>query len=360
MDRRRFLAGTASGLIVSSLGFYAPRAYPQDQLKRPTRPRLVWIVLRGGMDSLHTVIPTLDPHLMDYRASLLEPIMDDLLPLDQDFALHPSLPNLHSMFVNKEFSPWVGVATGYRGRSHFSAQDVLESGRMPATRDEGWIARFLQAHQLDGVAISLGRPLSVRGTERARSFAPGSTEIEDGIQDRMRMLYASDPKIRLAFERSLDFSNIDTGSQESSNRLKFENSSELAGRLLAQPDGPDVVMLELGGWDTHNRQEARLARKLAELDKGLSRLKASCADGWQDTLVLVATEFGRTVAINGTKGTDHGTASSAFVINGGGRQGQVKGNWPSLQKKALLHQRDLRPTTPLFEIIDHEVKSHFT
>ena len=137
------------------------------------------------------------------------------------------------------------------------------------------------------------------------------------------------------------------GAEKPANAYAFPALAAMAAKLLAAPTGPRVAALELGGWDTHADQMRRLAGPLGQLDAGLAALKAGLGDVWGRTAVLVVTEFGRTVHVNGTGGTDHGTGTVAFVAGGRVAGGRVLANWPGLGGGNLLEGRDLQPTTDL-------------
>jgi uncharacterized protein (DUF1501 family) len=134
-------------------------------------------------------------------------------------------------------------------------------------------------------------------------------------------------------------------SESNNKKAKFKDLATSCGRLLAQDNRIDCAMLEVGGWDTHNNQANRLTNKLKELDSGLAALKENLAESWENTVVIVATEFSRTAKENGTKGTDHGTASAMFIAGGNVAGGRVTGRWPGLKSKQLFENRDLQPTS---------------
>uniref|UniRef100_UPI0015774DAF DUF1501 domain-containing protein n=1 Tax=Sphingomonas bacterium TaxID=1895847 RepID=UPI0015774DAF len=133
----------------------------------------------------------------------------------------------------------------------------------------------------------------------------------------------------------------------------------LAARLLSAPGGARIATIETGGWDTHTQQRQRLAQQLNGLDAMIGALKAGMGPTWADTVVLVATEFGRTVAANGTGGTDHGTGSAAMLLGGAVRGGRVMADWPGLSKGALYEARDLAPTLQLDAFIGGAVAGQF-
>jgi uncharacterized protein (DUF1501 family) len=138
----------------------------------------------------------------------------------------------------------------------------------------------------------------------------------------------------------------------------FTRFAAAAGKLLAVPDGPRIAALELGGWDTHASQAARLRGPLRQLDGGLQALRQGLGESWADTVVLVMTEFGRTVRMNGTAGTDHGTASVAFLLGGKVAGGRVAGAWPGLAQSNLFEDRDLMPTTEFRALAKGVLSAH--
>jgi uncharacterized protein (DUF1501 family) len=142
------------------------------------------------------------------------------------------------------------------------------------------------------------------------------------------------------------------------NQGAFPSLCAAAGKLLAAPAGPRLAALEIEGWDTHAHQMQRLPPVLKTLDAGLTALKDGLGPAWRDTVVLVVTEFGRTVRINGTQGTDHGTASVAFVLGGGVAGGRVAGTWPGLAPAKLFENRDLQPTADLRSVAKGLLAQH--
>jgi uncharacterized protein (DUF1501 family) len=137
-----------------------------------------------------------------------------------------------------------------------------------------------------------------------------------------------------------------TGSRQDAASL-----GKLAATFLAKENGPRIAMLESSGWDTHNQQNGRLQRQFAGLDATLAALRSGLGPVWEKTTIVVATEFGRTVAVNGTGGTDHGTATAAIVLGGSVKGGRIIADWPGLAPNALFENRDLRPTLAINALI---------
>ncbi|MGI4944751.1 MAG: DUF1501 domain-containing protein [Janthinobacterium lividum] len=158
--------------------------------------------------------------------------------------------------------------------------------------------------------------------------------------------------------RQRGFSEKVLAGKPSPDQDAFASLCGAAARLMLAPDGPRIATLELEGWYTHSGQPPRLAAALTELDAGLVALKAGLGEAWQQTVVLVVTEFGRTVRADGTLGTDHGTGSAAFVAGGQVADGRVQANWPGLAQHNLFENRDLQPTTDLRELGTGLLGSH--
>jgi uncharacterized protein (DUF1501 family) len=337
--------------------------------------RLVLVILRGGLDGLAAVPPYAEPAYAQLRGpiALAAPGSDGgVLDLDGTFGLHPALTNLHAMYRAREALVLHAAATPYRNRSHFDAQNVLEAGSVaPSGADGGWLNRALAALDAAGdareaVALADSVPLVLRGELAVSSWAPSRLPVPgDDLLVRLRRLYwAADPALAQSLYDALEVRAIvgDTNEQRMDGRAgqAVAPLASAAARFLASPDGPRIAVLDAGGWDTHANQGAAqgpLAQRLQGLDAGLGMLKSDLGSHWQQTTVLVVTEFGRAAAANGTRGTDHGTAGCAFVVGGAVAGGRVLARWPGLAARDLHDGRDLRPTTDLralFKAVLHE------
>jgi uncharacterized protein (DUF1501 family) len=337
----------------------------------PTEQRFVVVILRGALDGMAAVVPYGDASLASWRPGLIPPPPGSeggLFDLGGFYGLHPALAGLHAMYRAGELAPVHAVAGSYRVRSHFEAQDYMESGA-DQRMTSGWLNRAVAA--MPGappaglaLAVGLSVPLLLRGRATVGSWAPkGFARPEPDLYARLAALHQSDPITGPAITEGLKergFSGaVLTGEEETGkNRFAFPALAEAAGRMLAAPDGPRVAALEIGGWDTHAAQMQRLHTPLAELDAGLQALKAGLGDAWRRTAVLVMTEFGRTVRMNGTNGTDHGTATVAFVLGGAVAGGRVLGTWPGLSQSQLFEDRDLAPTTDLRSVAKGLLSRH--
>lgn len=352
LTRRATLLGlaTAATLAKVSVAFGAA----------PTERRFVVVLLRGALDGMAAVVPYGDRNLAGLRGGLVprrpgEP--EGMLDLGGFFGLHPALAGLHAMYRGGELLPVHAVSNGTGTRSHFVAQDRLELGALRGGITSGWLNRAAgfvapPRHGEPALAVGPAVPLLLRGPAPVGTWMPpGGPHGDAGFYAELLALNAPDPTtgpaIRMALqERGFSAAAL-AGMAPLPNRGAFPALCEAAGRLLAAPDGPRLAALEVTGWDTHAHQMQRLPPSLRMLDAGLVALKQGLGERWRQSAVLVVTEFGRTVRINGTQGTDHGTAGVAFVLGGGVAGGRVGGTWPGLTQRALFENRDLQPTNDL-------------
>ena len=316
-------------------------------------PKIIWVILRGALDSLHTIVPTFDKQYTQLRPNLSRSFKSPLLPIDKGFALHPSLSNLHQWYQEKSLLPIVAVSSGYSKRSHFDGQDFLESGKGEVDHDSGWLARAIEAKNASALAVSRTTPISLRSTtinaEKVNTWYPSKhNNADEELYAALGKLYQHDDVLNNALASALEVKHLVGVDGKSKRKGKFKDLANSCAKLMSSEQGIDCAMLELGGWDTHNNQSMRLARKLSELDDGLAQLKTGLGEQWDNTVVIIGTEFGRTAKENGTGGTDHGTASALLLAGGAVNGGKVKGRWPGLKTEQLLEQRDLMPTSNSF------------
>jgi uncharacterized protein (DUF1501 family) len=324
-----------------------------------TTKRFVVVLLRGALDGLSAVVPYGDPDLARWRAELVPPEPGregGVLDLGGFWGLHPALAGLHGLYAAGEALPVHAVAGAWRSRSHFEAQDYLEFGTTHAM-SSGWLNRVagvLPRGARTETAMSVGTapPPLLRGPTPVGSWLPHSFGSPDAsLYAELAALHQGDkvtgPALAEALHERGFTAAVLAGTEMPANRFSFAALAGTAGRLLAAPDGPRLAALELEGWDTHVAQGARLSGPLAQLDAGLVALKSGLGEAWADSVVLVVTEFGRTVRANGTRGTDHGTGTVAFVLGGGVAGGRVLADWPGLAPGRLFEDRDLQPTREL-------------
>lgn len=349
---RLALGGTA-GLALQWPGARLALAAAPPAAQAGGERRLVVVLLRGALDGLAAVPPVGDPRWSSLRpqAAAEQERFGAPLPLEGPFALHPRLGTLHQWFGEGQLLVVHAVASPYRERSHFDAQQLLESGGTRAfALQTGWLGRAMEAAHSPGVALSAALPLALRGASGATSWAPSSQpDADPDLLDRIARLYTQDAQLGPAFAMAREQrSGVMAGARGSGD---FVALARQAGRFLATPGGPPIAWIDSGGWDTHSQQAQRLSRQLESLDKGLAALRESLGPRWATTTVLVMTEFGRSAAMNGSAGTDHGTAGVALLAGGTVAGGRVLADWPGLAPQQLFEGRDLRPTLDLRALI---------
>lgn len=364
---RRAVLGTAGSMFAWT---FMPRPASASGGRDP---RFVCIVLRGALDGLSAVAPLGDPAYAglrgDFALSLDGPV--PALQLDGFFALHPAMPKFARLYRAGQAAIVHATATGYRDRSHFDGQDILESGQpVPGQTQSGWLNRFLaglpkgeRIRSAGALGIGAVPPLIVRGTAPVLGWsAPLLAPAEDDLLLRLSSLYAdTDLQFHDALARAMKTDRLASSSDKRMKRqggpadpAGMRQAALGAARLLARPEGPRIAALAFEGWDTHANEggaTGQLARRLSGLDDAIQVFAETLGEPiWKDTALLVVTEFGRTAHINGTRGTDHGTGTVAFLAGGAIRGGQVMADWPGLSEQALFEGRDLRPTTDVRSI----------
>ena len=378
LNRRHLLGNFGRGalLLGSTLSFASLPLFAATK-EAARNNKLVVIILRGGMDGLAAVCPYGDKHVKDLRGPLL-PRDDEILKVDNYFGFHPALMNMAALYQEHELAVCHAVASPYRERSHFDAQNVIESGFAgPDANASGWLNRLLAAtasSTMQSEAIALGQtvPLILRGAAEVGSWTPPVLPApSDTTLEKLLALYARDnflgPKLAQALDaQEMVGADMAAAGMSARNRLRRDDQSLSAlvaacVKFLTSAGGPNVAVMEDSGWDTHANQGAgqgQLARKFAALDQALLQLKIGLAATWRHTAVVVVTEFGRTAHVNGTNGTDHGTASVALVAGGAVNGGRVVGDWPGLGAKDLYQGRDLMPTTDLRSLFKSVLRQH--
>lgn len=342
----------------------------------PVEQRFIFVILRGAMDGLAAIPPYGD---RDYRAARGGLALDKslYLPLDARFGAHRNLATLAAMFAEGEAAVIHAVSTPYRERSHFDAQNVLETGGTgPHRQHDGWLNRALAMYgRGDNLGLAVGQtiPLALQGTVPVGTWAPSADGMpDDTLLVSLERIYRKDALFHTALAQAVDVHAIADGAASDmiggkmsgkrlQNREAMGQTVSAVGRILAERGGPRIATIEVGGWDTHAQQGTErgpLANLFLSLDAGLKTLKSSLGANWNKTVVLVATEFGRTVQQNGTGGTDHGTASCALLLGGAVNGGRVYGEWPGLAKSQQYEGRDLRPTTDLRQVAKAVLQDH--
>ncbi|WP_165767151.1 DUF1501 domain-containing protein [Parendozoicomonas haliclonae] len=341
----------------------------------PVNKRLVVVFLRGGLDGLSTVVPYGDPHYRSMRGNLaLKENDESLIAVSDFFAFNSQLRGLAGLYNQGEVAVIHAAASPFNTRSHFYAQDLLENGTdKPNSLKTGWLNRtigILGGNNDNTLGISLGpsQQLSMRGEAKVTSWSPSRLNpVGDNFLNRVAMMYKNEPLLDSALEAAIGNRAMTEGmkSQISNNAgQSFIEMMKATAGFLKQPNGPRIAAIDFHGFDTHIRQQngayPTLPRLLKSLDEGIVQYRQQTPiDIWEQTVVYVVTEFGRTVKPNGTGGTDHGTASMAMVIGGKIQGGQVVTQWPGLAHNRLFEGRDLAATTDLRSVSSSLLHSHF-
>ena len=406
INRRNFLVSGAlaagGGLLLTSRLTFASTAN--------TSSRFVFIILRGALDGLTAVPPYGDPDYARLRGELAlgaPGSPNGVLKLDNTFGLHPSLEFLNDRYASRELVVFHAIASPYRERSHFDGQDVLENGHTrPHAVQTGWLNRALATMPAErassrkelGVALGQNVPLVMRGAAPVASWSPSKlSALDDDTLGRITDLYAKDPVLSRRLADALaadaiaseaqkeqkegmqqtsmmaksDTETADDGKPSEMLAKREDNKTRAGARyteviraaagFLRREDGPQIAVFDATGWDTHANEGAaqgQLSARLGALDAGLRVFKEQLGPAWKDTAVLVATEFGRTAATNGTRGTDHGTGAAAFLVGGAVQGGRVVADWPGLSASALYQARDLKPTLDIRSVLKGVLSEH--
>jgi uncharacterized protein (DUF1501 family) len=377
---------TRRELLLASGALFAWAHMPRLALAEGRDPRLLVVVLRGALDGLAAVAPVGDPDWLRLRGDQALTLQSGGLALDDFFVLNPAMPNLHRLYRARQAAVVHAAATPYRERSHFDGQDVLESGlsRVGAV-DSGWLNRALHSLRPEGrvdgrKAFAVGpiAPLVARGPAPILSWSPPRLQpANSDTMARLLDLYRhTDPALAAALEERSGLAAIASqggismapekaGPRPSGAgaalRNYFAEAAGGAAKFMARADGPRIGALAFEGWDTHANEGAaggRLAQLLAALDGAIAEIETGMGDAWSQTVVAVVTEFGRTARINGTAGTDHGTATVALLAGGALKGGRVIADWPGVSDKALHEGRDLKPTTDLRAVLKGLLRDH--
>jgi uncharacterized protein (DUF1501 family) len=367
LSRRNFFVASAA-LFTSAL-------LPSSSLASgaPGDARLLVVILRGGLDGLSTIVPYGDPNYEAHRGELVVN-RDRIAIISPFFGLHPALMNLTSMYRagHAAFIPAAGLPV--RSRSHFECQANLENGLPNNSSDSsGWINRLLMempsAAGTGGVgALAVGPvPQILSGPAPIQAWSPNwfGDPVPQVVAALDRMYRSTNPALAEELQRGMELRQVTRRSggdiDLSWNSVKVGFTG--AARLLRADTGPRLAVLSVSGWDTHNAQgnlQGQLNNRLAELDEGLGTFRSEITDQvWERTVIVCATEFGRSVRTNGTSGTDHGVGMPV-ILAGGAVNGGIHGDWPGLRTQDLFEQRDLRPTVDLRSVFKGILRDHLS
>ncbi|MBE9608383.1 DUF1501 domain-containing protein [Chitinilyticum piscinae] len=358
MNRRDFLA-----LLAASAALTVPvgrSAWAAGTNGQATDRKLVVILLRGAVDGLSVLPPWSDP---DYyqerrRIAIARPGEEGgAIRLDARFGLHPALASLVPLWQAGQLAFIPASGSPDPTRSHFDAQDYLETAT-PGTKSTGtgWLNRLLATLPPQGSgdrALSLGatQPRILTGTQPVTILGSGKAASRQSALDRPRIASAFDALYRGNDRLSQQYriarnsreqlrmtleSEMDEASRGAPLPDGFAGDAQRLGRLLRGNPALQIAFADLGGWDTHINQgsgEGQLANRLEPLGKGLVTLARELGQDWDKTVVLVMSEFGRTIRENGTGGTDHGHGNVMWLLGGNIAGGRIHGEWRGLSER---------------------------
>ncbi len=372
INRRNFLKTLAFGSFFA----LAPNVKLYSAGVRQDK-KLFLIILRGGLDGMAMMPPFADINYQKIRGDMAIGLPGEnggALNLDGFFGLHPALIGLKTLYDDKELIMFNAVATPYRNRSHFAVQDVLENGATtPESTQDGWLNRLVSNDQKNSaVALSKETPFILSGgAKNVSSFYPHKIAPDtQNLINKIADLYRGDTLLENSIDQfmqidktamkrlSKDDINSDKNSAPSG---ELENLLLSTAQLMKVEGGANIAVLNVGGWDTHANQGSvggDLAKKMADLSQALAKIKIYMGKEWKNSCFLTVTEFGRTFHINGTKGTDHGTASIAMLGGGAVNGKKILGTWPGLAPTQLFEKRDLNATTDIRKIFKSVISGH--
>lgn len=372
--RRDLLKGAVAlglGQATSRLAFAAPGS--------PEQNTLVCVFLRGGVDGLSMVVPYHDPDYYKARPGIAIPKPGTrkgaAIKLDRRFGLHPAMESLQPLFQRKKLAVIHAVGSPHETRSHFDAQDYMESGVLGRARSDGWLNRCLsrQASPLQGVALSGDLPLMLRGPSPTIAMSGmdkfGLRARKMPLEKAFGSLYeqgqtAGAKAGRDALEVVRRVKVLSKKTPAAKGYPKGATGARFAdvARLIKSDASLRCAAIDVGGFDTHtgqgNGERGRLKNALEPLAKSMRAFDEDLGSRMERVVVLVMSEFGRTAHQNGSGGTDHGHGTAMMVMGGGVRGGRVYGKWPGLAKDKLHQGRDLEVTTDFRDLFSEVVSTH--
>ncbi len=347
-------------------------------------PRLIVVMLRGAADGLNIVVPYRENEYYESRPSIAIPRPgenDGVLDLDGRFGLHPALEALMPAWEagNLAFVHASGSTTATR--SHFQAQDYLETATPgETTTRDGWLNRLLSVlpdgTPVQGLNMSSGGvlPLIFSGSEPVSNVAVNAagnvrtSREQRAAQAAFDQLYARNDRLGETYQegrvaRDVVMREFEAEGEQASRGAptpeRFANTARSVAQLMRGDASTQVAFMELGGWDTHVSERGVLQRQLAPLGNGLAALAEALGPIYQDTTVVVMSEFGRTIAENGNGGTDHGYGNAMWIMGGSVRGRQVYGEWPGLAEASQHDSRDLAITTDFRDVLSSVLTQQF-
>jgi uncharacterized protein (DUF1501 family) len=387
VSRRVFVKSGGVAMIgMSTIPAFLQRAVAATPM--PNKKKLIVLFQRGAADGLNIVVPFAEPNYYRIRPSIAIPQPRQggesvAVDLDGFFGLHPSLAPLGPLFHNGQLAIVHAAGSPDPSRSHFDAQDFMESGTpgVKATED-GWLNRTVQgpseenASPFRAVAMGPNLPLTLRGAAPAIALADvkqfrvlsQSTAVQGGFE----ALYAQTVDKVLRGTGTETFEAIEMLRKADPSRFQPENGAnypngrvgqtlQQVAQLIKSDIGMEVSFVDTGGWDNHVNEggaQGQMSNLLRDLGQGLAALHQDLGDRMEDIVVVTMSEFGRTAHENGNRGTDHGHANVMFVMGGPVKGGKVYGKWPGLAPEQLNEGRDLKLTTDFRSVLGEVIGGH--
>ncbi len=383
MKRRKFLtaASLATTGILVPIGLNSWAAQGLSQSANPQR--LVVVLLRGGVDGLNLVVPHQETNYYSARPTIAIPYPQEkngVLDLDSFFGLHPHLKDLMPLWQQKSLAFVHASGLPIVERSHFQAQDYIENGT-PGFKNtpDGWMNRLLaqlpQEEATQALNVGVTTPYILKGKMNIASLRPGKNstgaiptdhpfiskafdELYGGTDD-LSKAYQEGRKVREKVLAALS-QEMKSSSRQAKNVNAFADDADEVAKLMVGSTKTQLAFMDIGGWDSHVNESVILDRLLPSFGEGLATLVKGLEPIYTNTVIVVLSEFGRTLKENGTKGTDHGYGNVMMLLGGRVRGGKVYGEWKGLDEPELDEDRDLAVTTDYREIIAHVLQNHLS
>lgn len=323
-----------------------------------TDKKLIFITLRGGMDGLHALPPRPFDIVSNYRPSTKR---EDFVPLNSKFFIHSKLDFVRELFKSRQLSILPACGMPNNKRSHFRAQDYLESGHKGTSNLSGWMARCMSFFdpEIEAVAFDTILPLLLSGHEKSFNWTgqPVGRSVESYLSNLDSDFYAGYPELVDALRK---LSKLAKGPETNASNLSSRLRPFLGlANMMKRKDAPQVGFYPSGNWDMHDRLNRRANAAFTELNAGLRILVEGLGAEFKNTIILVFSEFGRTVRENGTGGTDHGTGGTALIMGGNYKGGKILGDWPGLEEHQLFEGRDVMPVNDIRELFIDAINIQF-
>ena len=379
--RRIFLRNSAFAMVgVGAVPGWLTRIVYAAESPVQRKKTLVVIFQRGAADGLNIVVPFGEKRYYELRPTIAVPKPSDSSPRDSTidlngfFGLHPALAPLKALYDSKHLAIINAAGSPDSTRSHFDAQDFMESGTpgVKFTRD-GWLNRALmrepvKTSPLRALALGQSLPRSLRGDNAAIAInSLDEFQIDDGVSNKFEALYAetTDGVLHGAAQDTFEAVKLLRSIQKQPSTAdarypvgQFGDSLRQIAQLIKAGVGVEVAFADIGGWDHHTNEVGQLANLLRQFGGALAAFWRDLGDRMADVAVVTMSEFGRTARENGNRGTDHGHGNVMFAMGGGVRGGKIYGDWPGLEKEQLYEGRDLKLTTDFRDVLGELVATH--